>query len=215
MAQTASPTKEELVSEVTKYVEAYMAKYDASHDFNHIKRVVSIAHRIHAQSPATTPTLDKHTITLSALLHDVGDRKYLQPGEDASTLVSTLLSSLGASPDLAARVQTICLGVSYSSEIKDPARVRALIAEYPELAVVQDADRLDAIGAVGIGRCFTFGGAKGARSMDDSIEHFEEKLVRLERMMKTDAGREMARERTQRLLTFMEWWQDEAGPVSA
>ncbi|EXF74929.1 HD domain-containing protein [Colletotrichum fioriniae PJ7] len=215
MAQTASPTNEELVSEVTKYVEAYMAKYDASHDFNHIKRVVSLAHRIHAQSPATAPALDKHTITLSALLHDVGDRKYLQPGEDASTLVSTLLRSLSAAPELAVRVQTICLGVSYSSEIKDPARVQALIVEYPELAVVQDADRLDAIGAVGIGRCFTFGGAKGARSMDDSIEHFEEKLVRLEGMMKTDAGREMARERTKRLLTFMEWWQDEAGPVSA
>ncbi|KAK1700369.1 HD domain-containing protein [Colletotrichum godetiae] len=214
MTQTASPSNEELVSEVTKYVEAYMAKYDASHDFNHIKRVVSLAHSIHAQSPAT-PALDKHIITLSALLHDVGDRKYLQPGEDASTLVSTLLRSLGAAPELAARVQTICLGVSYSSEIKDPALVRALIAEYPELAVVQDADRLDAIGAVGIGRCFTFGGAKGARSMDDSIIHFEEKLVRLEGMMKTNAGREMARERTKRLLTFMEWWQDEAGPVSA
>ncbi|KAJ3945066.1 uncharacterized protein N0V96_005089 [Colletotrichum fioriniae] len=200
MAQTASPTNEELVSEVTKYVEAYMAKYDASHDFNHIKRVVSLAHRIHVQSPATTPALDKHTITLSALLHDVGDRKYLQPGEDASTLVSTLLRS----PRRGTRTRG-----------PHPARVRALIVEYPELAVVQDADRLDAIGAVGIGRCFTFGGAKGARSMDDSIEHFEEKLVRLEGMMKTDAGREMARERTKRLLTFMEWWQDEAGPVSA
>ncbi|OHE95322.1 HD domain-containing protein [Colletotrichum orchidophilum] len=214
MAQITSPISEELVSKVTKYVEAYMAKYDASHDFNHIKRVVSLAHRIHARSPAT-PALDKHIITLSALLHDVGDRKYLQPGEDASTLVSAVLQSLGAEPELAARVQTICLGVSYSSEIKDPPRVRGLIAEYPELAVVQDADRLDAIGAVGIGRCFTFGGAKGARSMDDSIVHFEEKLIRLEGMMKTDAGREMARERTKRLLTFMEWWQDEAGPVSA
>ncbi|OLN85950.1 Uncharacterized protein YpgQ [Colletotrichum chlorophyti] len=214
MAQPASTSSQDLVAKVTEYVEAYMAKYDASHDFNHIKRVLSLAHRIYAQSP-TTPTLDKQTITLAALLHDVGDRKYLQPGEDATTLVSTLLQSLGADPQLAARVQTICLGVSYSSEIKDPARVRALIAEYPELAVVQDADRLDAIGAVGVGRCFTFGGAKGARSMDDSILHFDEKLVKLEGMMKTDAGREMARERTARILKFMEWWQDEAGPIVA
>ncbi|GKT50312.1 uncharacterized protein ColSpa_10493 [Colletotrichum spaethianum] len=207
-------TNEEIVAKVTEYVEGYMSKYDASHDFNHIKRVVSLAHRIYAQSPAT-PALDKHTITLAALLHDVGDRKYLQPGEDASTLVSAVLQSLGVDSQLASRVQTICLGVSYSGEIKDPARVRTLIAEYPELAVVQDADRLDAIGAVGVGRCFTFGGAKGSRSMDDSILHFEEKLVKLEGMMKTDPGREMARERTKRILTFMEWWQDEAGSGNA
>ncbi|KAK2065465.1 HD domain-containing protein [Colletotrichum caudatum] len=207
-------TNEEVVAKVTEYVEGYMAKYDASHDFDHIRRVVSLAHRIHAQSPAA-PALDKHAITLAALLHDVGDRKYLQPGEDASTLVSAVLGSLGVDPQLAARVQAICLGVSYSSEIKDPSRVRALIAEHPELAVVQDADRLDAIGAVGVGRCFTFGGAKGARSMDDSILHFEEKLVKLEGMMKTAPGREMARERTRRIRTFMEWWEDEAGPVNA
>ncbi|KAF9882125.1 hd domain containing protein [Colletotrichum karsti] len=211
---SASLINDELVAKVTEYVEAYMAKYDASHDFNHIRRVLSLAHQIHAQSPAT-PALDKQTVTLAALLHDVGDRKYLKPGEDASTLVSTVLQSLGADPQLAARVQTICLGVSYSSEVKDPARVQSLIAEYPELAVVQDADRLDAIGAVGVGRCFTFGGAKSARSMDDCILHFEEKLVKLEGMMKTDAGREMARERTKRILTFMDWWKDEAGPVSA
>ncbi|KAF0326854.1 hd domain containing protein [Colletotrichum asianum] len=209
-----STMNEELIAKVTEYVEAYMAKYDASHDFNHIKRVLSLAHRIYDQSPAS-PALDKQIITLAALLHDVGDRKYLKPGEDASTLVSTVLQSLGADEILAARVQTICLGVSYSSEVKDPARVRSLIADYPELAVVQDADRLDAIGAVGIGRCFTFGGAKGARSMDDSILHFEEKLVKLEGMMKTEIGKEMAKERTKRILTFMEWWQDEAGPISA
>ncbi|TDZ49516.1 Uncharacterized protein CTRI78_v008119 [Colletotrichum trifolii] len=206
--------QDELVAKVTAYVQDYMAKYDASHDFNHIKRVVSLAHRIHDQHPSTS-NLDKHTITLSALLHDVGDRKYLQPGEDASTLVSTVLLSLGADAALASRVQTICLGVSYSSEVKNPGRVRELIAEHPELAVVQDADRLDAIGAVGVGRCFTFTGAKNARSMDDSILHFREKLVKLEGMMKTDAGREMARERTQRILTFMGWWEDEAGPVVA
>ncbi|KAL6880828.1 hypothetical protein J3F83DRAFT_719979 [Trichoderma novae-zelandiae] len=123
-------------------------------------------------------------------------------------MVHATLLSLGASEELADRIQTICLGVSYTGEMKDPARVRDLIEEHPELAVVQDADRLDAIGAVGIGRAFTFGGAKG-RALGDSIAHFDEKLLRLEGYMKTDVGREMARERTERMRLMQEWWRQE------
>jgi HD superfamily phosphodiesterase len=88
---------------------------------------------------------------------------------------------------------------------------------YVELAVVQDADRLDALGAVGIGRCFTFLGAQGKKylgpgepwDMNNAIAHFQEKLVRLEGMMKTQTGREMARVRTQRLVEFRKWWEEE------
>ncbi|PQE04945.1 HD domain-containing protein [Rutstroemia sp. NJR-2017a BBW] len=105
--------------------------------------------------------------------------------------------------------ETIVLGVSYSSEIKDPAAVQELIQKYPELAIVQDADRLDAIGAVGIGRTFTFGGAKGARNMGETIQHFDDKLERLEGMMKTEPGKRMARERTERLKIFKQWWEEE------
>jgi uncharacterized protein len=198
-----------LVAKVTDYVRDYMSHYDGSHDFNHIQRVVHLAHTIQASTPtATSPQV----VTLAALLHDVGDRKYLKPGEDASRLVATVLLSLGASQALAEKVQAICLGVSYSSEVKDPARVVALIEEHPELAVVQDADRLDAIGAVGIGRTFAFGGAR-ARSLEDTIEHFGDKLVRLEGMMKTEAGQRMARERTERLLQMQEWWRLETEGV--
>ena len=99
--------------------------------------------------------------------------------------------------------------MSYSSEVKDPAHVKALIEKYPELAIVQDADRLDAIGAIGIGRTFTFGGAKGARNMGETIKHFDEKLEKLEVMMKTAPGKQMARHRTARLAMFKEWWEEE------
>ncbi|KAL7944210.1 hypothetical protein V8C42DRAFT_83545 [Trichoderma barbatum] len=193
-----------LIAKVTDYIKVYMANYDPSHDYSHIKRVVHLAQTIQAQVPNT----NRDIVTLAALLHDVGDRKYLKPGEDASRMIFTVLTSLGASEDLAEKIQVICLGVSYSSEIKDLARVQELIKQYPELAVVQDADRLDAIGAVGIGRVFTFGGAKG-RQLENSIEHFEEKLLKLETMMKTDVGREMARERTERLRLMQEWWRQE------
>ncbi|KPM35169.1 hypothetical protein AK830_g11393 [Neonectria ditissima] len=195
-----------LIAQVTAYVKGYMANYDASHDFNHIQRVLRLAHHIQSRTPNTRRPL----VTLAALLHDVGDRKYLQPGEDASSMVSAYLLSQGASPALAATVQAICLGVSYSSEAKDPGRVRALVAEHPELAVVQDADRLDALGAVGVARAFAFGGAKG-RALEDSVDHFGEKLLLLEGLMKTDEGRRLARERTERVRLVQQWWQAETG----
>ncbi|KAI1389887.1 uncharacterized protein F4822DRAFT_217439 [Hypoxylon trugodes] len=209
MAATRNSVEGGLVSSVTEYVKSYMANYDGSHDFNHIQRVVGLAKYIHDHLPETPPR-DRQIVVLSALLHDVGDKKYLKPGEDASTLVYQLLLSLGAAEQLASRVQTICLGVSYSSEIKNPTRVQDLIKSHPELAVVQDADRLDAIGSIGIGRVFTFTGARTTRSMADSIQHFHDKLLKLESMMKTDVGRELARKRTERMEEFLKWWDEEA-----
>ncbi|OAA77182.1 HD domain protein [Akanthomyces lecanii RCEF 1005] len=197
---------EALIARVTDYVKEYMSHYDSSHDFNHITRVLRLAQHIQARTPNTSQAV----VTLAALLHDVGDKKYLQPGEDASRLIHATLRSLGAGDALAEKVQAICLGVSYSSEVKDPGRVVALIEEHPELAVVQDADRLDAIGAVGIGRTFAFGAAKG-RDLEDTIRHFEEKLLKLEGMMKTETGRALARERSERIRLMLEWWLLETG----
>jgi uncharacterized protein len=207
---------QELINKVAVYVEEYMNHYDGSHDFNHIKRVVGLAHYIRNQITKSTPSsntspqsLDRDVITLSALLHDVGDRKYVQDGEDTTTMVRDILLRFGASEALAEKVQTICLGVSYSSENKDLAYIVELIARYPELAVVQDADRIDAIGAVGIGRLFTYGGARLGRSMDESVNILDVRLYKLEDLMKTAPGMELARERTQRLRVFHQWWKEE------
>jgi len=200
----------DLLPKVFTYVKAYMSNYDGSHDFAHILRVLGLARTLRAQDPSK---YDLTTTTLAALLHDVGDRKYLLPGQDSATAVQSLLLSLGAPAALAEKIQTIVSAVSYTSEIKDPAKVAHVIALYPELEVVQDADRLDAIGAVGIGRVFTYGGAHGGdtrgRSMVESVEHFVVKLERLEGMMKTEKGREMARVRTERLVAFRREWEDE------
>ena len=205
-----------LIPRVTAFVEKYMSKYDGSHDFNHIRRVAGLAHLIYSEinrereeGSLLSEELDLHVITLAALLHDVGDKKYLEPGQDGNTLVLATLLRFGAQEDLAVKVQRIVLGVSYSSEVKNPEKVTALIQKYPELAVVQDADRLDAIGAIGIGRTFTFGGAKGARHMGETVDHFEEKLEKLEGIMKTDPGKRLAKERTERLKTFKGWWDEE------
>ncbi|CZT09275.1 hypothetical protein WAI453_005704 [Rhynchosporium graminicola] len=212
------PPNAALIPKVTTFVQEYMSQYDGSHDFNHIKRVVGLAHKIYAEIIKTEEEsglfdkesdLDLHVVTLAALLHDIGDKKYLLPGQNGETLVLATLLGFGAPEDLALKVQRIVLAVSYSSEIKDRAHVETMISKYPELAIVQDADRLDAIGAVGIGRTFTFGGAKNAEDMGETLQHFDDKLVKIESMMKTAPGKRMARERTERLNVFKSWWKEE------
>jgi uncharacterized protein len=201
-----------LVKAATSYIRTYMSNYDASHSFDHIQRVVRLAIHIYLSLlPSQSAPLDARAIILSALLHDVGDRKYISQGEDPTTMISSLLLSLSCPAPLASKVQEICLAVSYSTEVKDPAKTMEVLARHPELGVVQDADRIDALGAVGMGRLFTFGGSKTKRSMQEGMDHVDEKLLRLEGMCKTEPGRRMARERTQRLRVFKEWWGEETG----
>jgi len=203
---------EALIAATESFVREYMSQYDSSHDYQHILRVLHLSKYIEAKERTLRPDVhyDTHVITLASLLHDVGDKKYSKEGDDAATMVERFLTSHGADEELARAVQQIATNVSYSAEIKDPAEVQKALRDYPELAVVQDADRLDALGAVGIGRCFTFDGAKRREEgMNGAIDHFGEKLERLEDMMKTDTGRKLAALRTQRLKTFKGWWEDE------
>jgi uncharacterized protein len=201
---------EEIISKATDYVREYMSDYDASHDFSHIQRVLKLSKTIEAAERARNPELqvDGDVITLAALLHDVGDRKYLKPGEDATALVSDYLTSIGCAKEVATKTQLICTNVSYSNELRNESYVADLCNTIHELAIVQDADRLDALGAVGIARMFTFTGAK-ASDRGLSTEHFYEKLLLLEGRMKTAAGEEMAKQRTKRMKVFLGWWFDE------
>ena len=211
-----------LITRVKEFVKKYMSQpqYDASHDYNHILRVLALAEHILSVEQAANPSVfyDPTILTLSALMHDVGDHKYHQTinlaGEtdDPTTLVKSTLIDLGAPLFQARYVQSIVKSISYSHEIQDPAHVRGVLLQHPELAIVQDADRLDALGAVGIGRTFVYTGAKGRRTddgMQETIRHFEEKLERLVGMMKTKEGQRLARERTQRLKVFKGWWEEE------
>lgn len=208
----------DLYQNVYAYVEKYMSRYDASHDFAHIRRVLGLSKYILAEELKANPTkqLRQDAVILGALLHDVGDKKYVQPGENSEQLIADLLTKNGCSPIFVAKIAIIVENVSYSNETKRPQLVKAIIGSHPELAVVQDADRLDAIGAVGIGRVFAFGAARAPdRGLQGCIDHFDEKLVKLESMMKTDTGRRLARERTERLKQFQQWWSDENAMFAA
>lgn len=214
----AIPISEEhkdIFSSVNTFVHAYMSSpgHDNSHDYHHILRVLSNAHRILSQESKTSCAVsyDASAVFLAALLHDVGDHKYAKSGEDVENQVSQILLERGADKELAKKVQVIVKHVGYTNEVKDPQSVVETLRRYPELAIVQDADRLDAIGAVGIARCFAFGGAKGnGRPLAGAIDHFDEKLVKLPGMMKTETGRILAGDRKKALEDFAKQFNAEA-----
>lgn len=203
-----------LFEAVNEYVYEYMSQpgHDNSHDYHHILRVVSNANRLlEAEKRNTNNNYDTSAIFLAALLHDVGDHKYAKPGEDLENQISNILQERGAPVELATKVQTLVKHVGYTNEVKNPRSVVEVMSKYPELAIVQDADRLDAIGAVGVGRCFAFGGAKGhGRPLSGAIDHFAEKLYKLPDMMKTAAGKEMAMSRKKILEDFARQFDEEA-----
>lgn len=212
---------EDLIARTEAHVKESMSQNDASHDYAHVQRVLCWAQKIEIAQRAMHPTTsyNSHLIILASLLHDVGDKKYLPPGQDLQdrdNLAANFLLANGAPAALAHQVQRIVTHVSYSHEMHDPAHVARVTAEIPELAIVQDADRLDALGAVGIARCFAFGSAmRPDQGLEGPLQHFEDKLEKLHGLMKTETGRIEAEVRTKRLRIFKSWWRDENGDIDA
>ena len=206
-----SSSMESLIEQVTRYVEEFMNKYDSSHDYTHIQRVLKLAKKIEADENSSDSTVryNSDIITLASLLHDVGDRKYLKAGEDGETMVERLLLGFKADAALAAEVQAIVNHVSYTKEVKNPAKVQAFLSQHRELAVVQDADRLDSIGAFGIARFFIYHANHGD-TLDESMTYFAERLENLECLMKTRTGREMAADRTGTVKEYRSSYEKEA-----
>ncbi|KAL8651499.1 MAG: hypothetical protein Q9210_003218 [Variospora velana] len=216
------PTEETALIERTELaVRAYMfqPQFDASHDYAHVQRVLSMAeHILEVERTSDPARVYNHTaVRLAALLHDVDDRKYLVPSSNDSAQkiekspgAKQMLLDLGCSSALASKVQDILSCVSYTTERNEPRLVQDTLRIHPELAVVQDADRLDAIGAVGIARAFTYGGAKDRKGgLEATLVHFDGKLLKLEKLMKTQEGCRLATIRTRRLEQFKQWWEDE------
>ena len=185
---------------------------------------MTLAHKILAAEQKKNPHIayDPTIVTLGALMHDMGDHKYAHLvtstdqsqshdlDSDPTTIVRTTLLSLGASLHIATTVRTIAKNVSYSHEARNQYYVQKILALIPELGIVQDADRLDAIGAIGISRTFTFGGVRGrVGGLQDNVDHFEEKLYKVAGKMKTAEGRRLAGVRTERCRAFEQWWEEE------
>ena len=149
--------------------------HDAGHDLSHIRRVRKNALLINQSDKIADPVL----IDLCAMFHDVGDHKFnAEPGKSFANVI-TFLRSEGFGEEIIDEVSYVAENISFSkgSERGDVS---------PVLAVVMDADRLDAMGAIGVARAFTYGGFKNrpiysAEGPGSTIYHFHEKLLKIGR----------------------------------
>lgn len=204
---------------VNKVVLDYMygERYDPSHDYEHIQRVVKYTHELYTEEKAAgrlPPQLDMTTMYLAAMMHDVGETKYLEKGRTQEEVVVEKMLSCGASPDLANDVATIAVNVSYTREknAADRTLIHAIIARHPELAFVQDADRLDAIGPSGQARCFVYGGAnevRRAQTIHTGVQLHHKRFQYYVAMMKTRSGREKAEGKWAWMENFRREWHED------
>lgn len=201
------------VEQCTMRVKDIYNAFDGSHDFLHIERVLANARQI----LKTEANANVQVVELAVLLHDVSDPKYSQDKRQEQTILNEL--SITDAERLAI-TQTIA-AVSYRGG-------HELEATTIEMKIVRDADRLDAIGAIGIARAFTFGGAKNRPLYDDvlhvtqyeneeayrqakggTITHFYEKLLHLKELMTTSEGRKIAEGRHAFMVQFLEQFKQE------
>ena len=142
---------------------------------------------------------EEEIIALSALLHDCDDHKLFHTENNANA--RNFLQQEGLSEE---RIEQICRNINSVSFSKN----RGKVPETIEGKIVQDADRLEAIGAIGIARCFQFGGSHG-RSLENSIEHFYDKLLLISKELNTPSAKKMAEKRDKLMQDFLKEWGEE------
>lgn len=195
----------DLITNTAAHMEQLFAGEGSGHDWAHIRRVWLMARRLAAAEPGA----DSLVTELAALLHDIADWKFNDGDYEAGPRAARgWLQSQGAGEKLIQRVESAIREVSFKG-LGVATPVSSL-----EAALVQDADRLDAIGAIGIARAFAYGGHKGRPLHDPAVlpvahdsfasyqqnaaptlNHFYEKLLHLQDRLNTETARVIARER--------------------
>lgn len=187
---------------VRQYVYQLFSNDTTGHDFYHLERVAVMAKMIASKEEA-----DSFICQIAALLHDVGDHKLFSRPHDAIFEMEAFLYSIHFTNTDVKKIMFAINDVSYSKG-RTPRTL--------EGKVVQDADRLDAIGAIGIARTFAYGGAKGQpifnplNPTQTSIDHFFKKLIHLQDMLHTKTAIQIANDRhlflDKFLLRFFNEW---------
>ncbi|WP_461448838.1 HD domain-containing protein [Mucilaginibacter sp.] len=206
-------TDQQIIDETISFIRTTLANAEGGHDWWHINRVHTNAKHI-----AATEDCDILTVELAALLHDIADSKFHNGDEEMGPRIAgDFLRMLNIDEDIITHVQQIIRHISFKSGFDKVS------FQSPELFIVQDADRLDAIGAIGIARAFSYGGFKGREIYNPEIapnlnmtkeeyknttaptlNHFYEKLLLLKDKMNTATGKKIAEQRHAFMLIYLE-----------
>lgn len=207
-----------LIEKTVSFVKKQLEDAEGGHDWFHIERVWKLADKI-----AQTETCNREVVALAALLHDIADPKFHNGDETLALKISRdFLENQKVDEITIQQVLNVIQNISFKnrSEVTGKKSI--------ELQIVQDADRMDAIGAIGVARTFNFGGFKGNKMYDPAIppalnmskeeykksngttvNHFYEKLLLLKDMMNTEEGRRLAQKRHDFMLLFLETFYQE------
>ena len=197
------------ISTTEEFVKKRIQGYDSGHDWWHIVRVKNLAFYINEHEK----TADPFTLEVAALLHDSVDSKFLKEDFELEyKIIGNFMDSTGLE-DIKNQVIEVIRNVSFSN--KNPS---GNLSD-PVLQIIQDADKLDAMGAIGIARAFNYGGFRNnpiylpsgqpENSNKTTIGHFYDKLLRLKDMISTPTGRRLAEEKHQFLVSFLESFYNE------
>lgn len=178
-----------IINSAEEYIKTLFAHDYGGHDAEHSLRVYRNAMLI----AETEPDCDRLIVSLAALLHDADDHKLFQTEHNENA--RTFLASHQIDEATTEYICDVINGISFSKN-------RGVRPETLEGKIVQDADRLDAIGAVGIARTFAFGGER-KRPLSDSVQHFYDKLLRLKDGMNTEEGKRIAEARHDLMAAFL------------
>ena len=183
---------EEVIKRAEVFVEGLCKEDSSGHDYEHILRVRNLSGYIQKYEGGNLFVVD-----LSALLHDVDDWK-LSPGYKALDFLESQALEPGVLTEVYYILNTISFkGIDKEKELKTI-----------ESKIVQDADRLDATGAIGIARAFAYGGSTNRR-MYETLRHFDEKLLHLKDLMNTKTAKRLAQERHDFMLRFLKQFDEE------
>ncbi len=189
----------DIICKVEEFVKSSLRNHDGGHDWWHIDRVRRLALKLQEAEGCG----DRLVIELSALLHDIDDMKFTERDDvNTGNKIRSLLDGLGICSHDTEKVVEINRKISFSSGKDDGV-------PSDEFRIVQDADRLDAIGAIGIARAFNYGGFLNNNLYDpagknpSTIGHFYDKLLKLKNLMNTDTAKRIADERHKFLELFL------------
>ena len=220
-------TDTEIVEETIAFVKETLQHAEGGHDWFHIQRVFNNTMLI-----AKDEKVNVLVVSLGALLHDIADSKFHNGDESLGPqLAKEFLLSLNVPKPTINHVVKIIKHISFKSSLTDAKQKKKPFTS-KELQVVQDADRLDALGAIGIARAFNYGGFKNRGLHDPSIppklnmtkeeykmskaptiNHFYEKLLLLADKMNTRTGKKLAQQRHQFMLNYLEQFHREWNPL--